>query len=484
MALALPATDTSSPFAPLLLQEKGDEKKRPGDTPASPSVPTGRDCTPKGRLFPRHLLLALVILSSAACAQPQSFQNGVTAPTVAPTPTALVTASPTATIAPTPTALTTASPTATIASTAPEAHRRPSELEVAFPKLRFNRMVLLTHAGDGTGRLFLVLQPGRILVFPNEENVGDTEVFLDIQEQVNDIGNEEGLLGLAFDPEYAANGFFYVYYSAANPRRSVVARFSVLRDTPNRANPNSRRVILEIPQPFPNHNGGNILFGPDGFLYIGLGDGGGAGDPQGNGQNPGTLLGSMLRIDPRSPSQGRSYSIPPDNPFVGAPGFREEIYAYGFRNPWRFSFDRQTGRLWAGDVGQNSFEEVDIILPGRNYGWNIMEGFHCFPPRVTACDQRGLEPPVVEYPLTGGNCAITGGHVYRGARLPSLNGAYVYGDFCSGRIWALFYDGRRVPENVLVVDSALEISSFGEDQASEMYILSFDGRIYRLKPPA
>ncbi|MDO8751204.1 MAG: PQQ-dependent sugar dehydrogenase [Dehalococcoidia bacterium] len=344
-------------------------------------------------------------------------------------------------------------------------------------------MVLLTNAGDGTDRLFLVLQPGRILVFPNEENVRAAEVFLDIQAQVNDSGNEEGLLGLAFDPEYATTGLFYVYYSAANPRRSVISRFSVLRSNANRANPSSEQLILEIPQPFPNHNGGNILFGHDGFLYIGLGDGGGAGDPQGNGQNPGTLLGSMLRIDPRSPGPGRSYSIPPDNPFVGAPGFREETYAYGFRNPWRFSFDRQTGRLWAGDVGQNSFEEVDVILPGRNYGWNIMEGSHCYPPRVTACDQRGLELPVAEYALTDGNCAITGGYVYRGARLPSLNGAYVYGDYCSGRIWALLFDGNRVLENVLVVDSALEISSFGEDQAGEMYILSFDGRIYRLKPP-
>ena len=361
----------------------------------------------------------------------------------------------------------------------------PRELEVAFPNITFQRMVLLTHAGDGTNRLFLVLQPGRILVFPNDKNVSNPEVFLDIQNLVSDVGEEEGLLGLAFDPEYATNGLFYVYYTAANPRRSVVARFSAHLDSPNRADPDSQRVILEVGQPFPNHNGGNILFGPDGYLYIGLGDGGGAGDPQGNGQNRGTLRGSVLRIDPSTRGKDRNYSIPPDNPFVGATGFREEIFAYGLRNPWRFSFDRQTGRLWAGDVGQDSFEEVDIILPGRNYGWNIMEGLHCYPPRVSGCDQRGMEPPVTEYSLTQGNCAIIGGYVYRGTRLLPLYGAYIYGDYCSCRIWALFYDGGRVMENVLLLDSTHKLSSFGEDQAGEMYVLSFDdGRIYRLKPPS
>ncbi len=420
-----------------------------------------------GRSVPRYCLLTLVVLASTACTAPQPFQNGTTTPTIEPTPTVLAAASP----------------TPTNPSLAPSAQQRPSKLEVSFPNLSFHRMVLLTHAGDGTGRLFLVLQPGRILVFPNEENVGAAEVFLDIQDLVNDSGNEEGLLGLTFDPEYAANGLFYVYYTAANPRRSVVARFSTQRDSPNRADPNSQHIILEVRQPFPNHNGGTILFGPDGYLYIGLGDGGSVGDPQGNGQNPDTLLGSILRIDPRTPVQGRSYSIPSDNPFIGAPGFQQEVFAYGLRNPWRFSFDRQTGRLWAGDVGQDSFEEVNIVLPGKNYGWNRMEGYHCYPPRVTPCDQRGLEPPVAEYALTKGNCAITGGYVYRGALLPSLNGAYVYGDYCSGRIWALYFDGERVTENVLVVDFALEISSFGEDQAGELHILSFDGRIYQFNPP-
>ena len=328
-------------------------------------------------------------------------------------------------------------------------------------------------------------------MFPNQQTVEDAQVFLDIRGRVNDRGNEEGLLGLAFDPDYASSGLFYVYYSASNPRRSVISRFSVTTGDPSRADPASEHVILEVGQPYANHNGGMLAFGPDGFLYISLGDGGAGGDPQGNGQNPGTLLGAILRIDPRTPSDGNRYSIPPDNPFVDSSDFREEIWAYGLRNPWRFSFDSgvdgegtgsQKGQLWVGDVGQNAWEEVDIILPGRNYGWNIMEGFHCYPPSVSSCDQVGLEPPIVEYPLSGGNCAVTGGYVYRGSRLPALYGAYVYGDFCSGRIWALRHDGQRVTDHALLLDSSLDISSFGQDAAGELYILSFDRRIYRLKP--
>ena len=351
-------------------------------------------------------------------------------------------------------------------------------VEVAFPNLNFQRMVFLTYPGDGSNRLFLVLQPGCIMVFPNDESVSSAKEFLNIQNRVNDEGNEEGLLGLAFDPDYATNGFFYVYYSAGGPRRSVVSRFSVSEDDPNRADYVSEEVILVVPQPYGNHNGGNILFGPDGYLYIGLGDGGSGGDPQGNGQNPGTLLGSILRIDPRTPSVGRNYSIPSDNPFVGVPGFREEIWAYGLRNPWRFSFDSETDELWAGDVGQNRWEEIDIVIKGGNYGWNIMEGAHCFRPSVS-CDETGLELPIMEYPH-GEGCSVTGGYVYRGPRLPSLNGAYIYGDFCSGKIWALRYDGQRVTDHTLLVDSDLQISSFGQDQEEELYILSFDGRIYRL----
>jgi glucose/arabinose dehydrogenase len=248
------------------------------------------------------------------------------------------------------------------------------EVEPAFPNLAFDRMVYLTHAGDGTDRLFVLLQPGRIMVFLNDRSVESAMVFLDIRERVSD----QGLLGLAFDPGYATSGHLYVYYTALAPRRSVISRLSVYPDDPSRADPASEHIILEVPQPYANHNGGMLAFGPDGLLYIGLGDGGSGGDPQGNGQDPGRLLGSILRIDPGSPVDGRSYAIPLDNPFVGMEGFREEIWAYGLRNPWRFSFDPETGQMWAGDVGQNAYEEVDIILPGKNYGWNVMEGLHCY----------------------------------------------------------------------------------------------------------
>ena len=353
-------------------------------------------------------------------------------------------------------------------------------VDVAFPDLSFEGMIHLAYADDATNRLFLVLQSGRVLVFDNDPNVRSAATFLDIRDRVNDRSFEEGLLGIAFDPEYRTNGYFYVYYSAAGPRRSVISRFSVTAADPDRADSDSEHVVLEVRQPYSNHNGGQILFGPDGYLYVALGDGGSAGDPDGNGQDPSTLLGSILRIDVTPPQPEDTYRVPADNPFVGgAGGARGEIWAYGLRNPWRFTFDRQTGDLWAGDVGQDRFEEVDIIKRGLNYGWNVMEGFHCFSPRD--CDQEGLALPLLEYPLRP-ECSVIGGYVYRGSRLPSLYGAYVYGDFCSGKVWALRRDGVKVTEHIELVDSHLNISSFGEDPSGGLYILSFDGKIYRLVP--
>lgn len=358
---------------------------------------------------------------------------------------------------------------------------RPMGIEVAFPNILLPRMVVLTHAGDGTRRLFLALQQGLVVVFSAD---GDAEptVFLDISDRVNAAGNEEGLLGLAFDPEYAASGRFYVSYTASAPERSVVSRFAVRDDDSGRADPTSEEVVLEVLQPFPNHNGGNIVFGPDGFLYVGLGDGGAGGDPLGNGQDPGTLLGAILRIDPSAAEGDHAYAVPPGNPFVGDPDARDEVWAYGLRNPWRFSFDRATGDLWAGDVGQDAFEEIDLIVPGGNYGWNAAEGFHCYPPSRSTCDRSGMLSPVMEYPIEQGACAVTGGYVYRGDRLPTLTGAYVYADYCSGRLWALRYDGREVVEHALLADTSLQIPSFGEGPDGELYILSFDGRVYRLTP--
>ena len=353
------------------------------------------------------------------------------------------------------------------------------QVERAFPNLSFKRMVGMAYPEGDSDRLFVLLQPGVIMAFANDQDVAAADIFLDIRERVSDRGNEEGLLGLAFDPDFRANGYFYVYYSAANPRRSVLARFTAHADG-DTADAASERVILEVEQPYSNHNGGQIAFGPDGYLYIGLGDGGSRGDPQGNGQNLATLLGSIIRIDVSTLDEKGSYSIPSDNPFVGMTHAREEIWAYGIRNPWRFSFDRASDELWMADVGQNRFEEVNIVRRGLNYGWNTMEGSSCFEPSRD-CDAQGLEMPIAEYGREGG-CSVTGGYVYRGNRLPSLFGAYIYGDFCSGKIWALRYDGAQVDEYLELVDSKLDISSFGEDQHGEMFILSFDGGIYRLVP--
>ena len=337
-------------------------------------------------------------------------------------------------------------------------------------------MVFLTHPDGIPDRLYLVLQPGRIMVFDNVPNPSSPETFLDIRNRVSDRGNEEGLLGLAFDPDYANNGYFYVYYSAASPRRSVIARYHVPPGADG-VDPSTEKIIMEIGQPYSNHNGGQVTFGPDGYLYVGLGDGGSGGDPRGHGQNLRTLLGTILRIDVSALDETGAYAVPPDNPFVGVEGARPEIWAYGLRNPWRFSFDRETGDLWTGDVGQNALEEIDIIRPGLNYGWNIMEGPSCF--RNAGCDRDELEPPVAEYGRDGG-CSVTGGYVYRGERIPSLVGAYLYGDFCTGNIWALRHDGSQVVDQALIADTDLQISSFAEGPDGEVYILSFTGEIARL----
>ena len=317
-------------------------------------------------------------------------------------------------------------------------------------------------------------------MFENDRDVESAKTFLDIRERVNDSGNEEGLLGLAFDPEYGSNGHFYVYYSAASPRRSVVSRFTRSSEDPDRADPSSEFRFMEVGQPYSNHNGGHVLFGPDGFFYIGLGDGGAGGDPRGNAQDPSTLLGSILRIDVSALDSSGGYTIPADNPFAGqSGGARQEVWAYGLRNPWRFNFDRETGVLWAADVGQQRSEEIDIIERGHNYGWNIMEGFECY--RAASCDANGLTRPLAVYGRDSG-CSVTGGYVYRGARLPALRGAYIYGDFCSGKIWGLRHHGSGVVERALIAETGLRIPAFGEGPAGELYILSFEGKVWWLRP--
>ncbi len=346
----------------------------------------------------------------------------------------------------------------------------------AFSNLSFQAPVDLQNAGDGTNRLFVVEQGGRIHVFENNPEVAAKILFLDIHTKVVS-GGERGLLGLAFHPQYSSNGYFYVHYSKAGSGDTVIARYRVSSGNANVADPASELVILEVEQPYTNHNGGTIVFGPDGFLYIALGDGGSGGDPEGHGQNRQTLLGSILRIDVDNPANGGNYGIPSDNPFVGnTQGFKEEIYAYGLRNPWRISFDSQTGRLWAGDVGQGRREEVDIIENGKNYGWNIMEGSICYSPS-SGCNLSGLTLPVTDYSHSVGS-SITGGYVYRGTSNPSLIGLYVYADFISGMLWSLAYDGIN-GTNYDLFSTELQISSFGVDENRELYFLSYaDGTIY------
>ena len=343
----------------------------------------------------------------------------------------------------------------------------------AFPRLSFTQPVLLTHAGDGTNRIFVVQQTGQIYVFPNDSNTATAGLFLNIQNKLSALGAEEGLLGLAFHPSYASNGYFYINYTAPNPLRTVVARYKVQTGNPDRADTSNAFIILQINQPATNHNGGNLVFGPDGFLYIGMGDGGPGNDPDGAGQNRSVLLGKMLRIDINDTTASTHYRISPDNPYVGnGQGWREEIWAYGFRNPWRWSFDPPTGMLWLGDVGQGAREEVDIVVKGGNYGWKIMEGTICRPP-TTGCDTTGLIKPIKEYDHSGGKNSITGGHVYHGYRRPDLAGAYIYADFGTGIIWMLRYAGGVVTADNLLLDSQIAISSFGLDQGGELYICSY-----------
>jgi uncharacterized repeat protein (TIGR03806 family) len=355
-------------------------------------------------------------------------------------------------------------------------------VERAFPHLTFTRPVEFTHAGDGTDRLFVVEQDGRIRVFPNRSDGTDTKVFLDLRDVVRREHNEEGLLGLAFHPDFRTNGQFFVFYSGT-PRGSVVSRFRVSRDDPDRADRTSEEKLIQWTKPYGNHNGGCLRFGPDGQLYISVGDGGLGGDPHANGQSLETLLAKILRIDVDHKDAGRNYAVPRDNPFADRGGnVCGEIWAYGLRNVWRFSFDRSTGTLWAGDVGQDRHEEIDVIVRGGNYGWNIREGKHALDPNAERSPVGAFIDPVLDYPRVEGK-SVTGGLVYRGRRLPELVGAYLYADFISGNVWALRWDGKRVTANRKIARTSLLISAFGEDEAGETYVTAFDGFVYRLRAP-
>ncbi len=348
----------------------------------------------------------------------------------------------------------------------------------AFPELKIFRPVLLTHAGDGTNRLFVASQKGKIHVFPNQADVEETDVFLDWEKKTiyQDKEFEEGVLGLAFHPKFKTNGEFFVYYTEV-PHISVISRFRVSKSNPNQADPASEEQILRIPQPYWNHNGGTIAFGPDGFLYIGLGDGGAGNDPHKNGQNVNTVLGKILRIDVDHKEAGKKYAIPKDNPFAGKADHAPEIYALGIRNTWRMSFDRANGTLWQADVGQDFWEEINIITKGGNYGWNLREGMHKFKDGSDALPE--LIEPVWEYHHSIGK-SITGGVVYRGKKLPELAGCYLYGDFVSGKLWALKYDdkAKKVTANYILQGDNLPIMTYGEDEAGEVYFTTPFGQIF------
>lgn len=378
----------------------------------------------------------------------------------------------------------------------------------AFPKIQWTgwdsgvergkpeaiRPILVTHAGDGSGRIFVPTQQGVIHLLTGARHTGATSIFLDISSKVayDDKTNEEGFLGLAFHPKYDENGQFFVYYTnKAKRHQNVVARYRVRKEEPGRARVDSEEILLTLDKPFWNHDGGTIVFGPDGYLYIAVGDGGLANDPFGNGQKITTLLGKILRIDVDRAGEKQPYSIPADNPFAGRGDARGEIWAYGLRNVWRMAFDRPTGTLWAADVGQDTWEEIDLVVKGGNYGWNAREGLHPFvlkgakPPAVDTKPTSMIDP-IWEYHHDVGK-SITGGLVYRGKQIPELVGAYLYADYVAGKLWALFYDPakRHVTANrAIPLPKAIPVMSFGEDEEGEVYLTTWalDGKaVFRLE---
>ena len=402
----------------------------------------------------RRLFLPL-LLTVLACGG-----NGIPGPTPTPlSPTATVSAPQTESQPPADPA--TLPPTAVVIESAQQ-FPDPTAYEWKPLVEGLDRPVDLQSAQDGTGRLFIIEKYGAIRIFKDGQL--SPQPFLNIDDRVNDDSNEMGLLGLAFHPNFEQNGYFYVNYTG-DGGNTRISRFTANGDV---ADPNSEQVLMVIDQPFPNHNGGAVAFGPDGYLYLGLGDGGAAGDPFKNGQNTETLLGKLLRIDVNN---GDPYAIPADNPFGN------EVWAYGLRNPWRISFDRATGDLWIGDVGQNQYEEIDYLPAGSpggaNFGWSVMEGLHGYDGEA----QPGLLLPVVEYSHEIG-CSVTGGYVYRGS-MPEWNGVYLYGDYCSGSVSGLILVDGQWQSRVLF-EAVATITSFGQDEAGELYFTSDNGSIYIL----
>jgi glucose/arabinose dehydrogenase len=441
----------------------------------------------------RLLWLLLVLALLAACGGNENAPAATApiAPTRAePTQPALPTVAVTNTAPPAPTATQTeASATAEPATATPEPTAAPVEEPLAAGEpvtavtlapvaQGFESPTFVGNAGDE--RLFVVEQRGRIRIASNGQIL--PEPFLDIRDQVGSGANEQGLLSVAFHPDYASNGAFFVNYTDRSGD-TVISRFQV-SDDPNQADPASETVLLQIDQPYGNHNGGQLQFGPDGYLYVGTGDGGSAGDPGNHGQNSQTLLGALLRLDVDFAGDGANYGIPPDNPYVGDESGRNEVWAIGLRNPWRFSFDRQTGDLWVADVGQNQYEEVNYVPAGQgaglNYGWNWMEGLHCY---RDGCDPVAFYAPVLEYSHGAGECSVTGGYVYRGTAFPQMVGNYIYGDFCSGRLWSLFQLEDGSWANYEIGRAPGSLTTFGEGYDGELYLATREGGLFRVELP-
>jgi glucose/arabinose dehydrogenase len=379
-------------------------------------------------------------------------------------------------------------------------------LTVAFPNLKFNRPLWMEEIPDGSKRVIVIEQDGKVFLFPCDRSAKDPKTFLDLTPRKPHVQNEEGLLAFTFHPRFKDNGLLYLFYSQQTPKRLVLSEVHISKSNPDQADLSTERVLLEVPHPYWNHNGGTIIFGPDGYLYLSLGDGGDANDPHNVGQSGHFLLAKILRLDVNSRTGNLPYGIPKDNPFVavgdnGKPkadpfdtqpeGVRPEIWAYGLRNVWRMSFDRETGDLWAADVGQDKWEEVDLITKGGNYGWSVREGFHEF--KKTKVQGKPLDP-VIEYPHNpslsseckfpdhGVGMSITGGYVYRGKKIPSLRGVYVYGDYATGTIWGFRYEKGQVTAHGTLVSGnpSRNPASFGQDGEGEVYVLCFDGNIYAL----
>ncbi|MCC6790968.1 MAG: PQQ-dependent sugar dehydrogenase [Thermomicrobiales bacterium] len=359
----------------------------------------------------------------------------------------------------------------------------PNAFAVGFERVAdgFARPVQIVDPNDGSGRLFVVEQVGTIRILIDGD-IQD-EPFLDIVYEISS-GNEQGLLSMALHPNFAENGTFFIDYTDVDGNTQI-ERWQVSADNPNQADPESAVTVLSVAQPYPNHNGGLLLFGPDGYLYVGLGDGGSQGDPEGNGQDLGALLGKILRIDVDNPAEGQEYGIPDDNPFVGDEGAAGEVWAYGLRNPWRFSFDRETGDLYIADVGQNVYEEVSVLPAGgdeRNFGWNLMEGPACY--AVENCDPAGLVAPFFSYTHDEGGCSVTGGYVYRGESIRALQGVYLTADYCTGLLWGVGKNAAGEWVASAPIETGLSVSSFGEDADGELYVIDLSGGIYRVTAAA